>query len=352
MNNVNVQPQRCILMVGNFLSQSRGPRSYCEDLSKHLTRNGWNVITTSSKNERLSRLLDMLSTAWHARSAYWVAQVDVFSGLSFIWAEAVCLLLRRLDKPYILTLHGGNLPVFAGRWPGRVRRLLNSASAATVPSAFLLEQMQYFRSDLRLIPNALDLRSFEYRNRKSSQPRLVWLRAFHEIYNPSLAPQVVNLLKYSFPDITFLMIGPDKGDGSFQNVQDSASILGVLDRFNFPGIIPKHQVPQWLAKGNIFINTTNVDNTPVSVLEGMACGLSVVSTDVGGIPYLLKNDHDALLVPPDDPVAMAKAVERILTEPGLADKLSRNARRTAENYDWSVVLPLWEILLKEVINVG
>jgi glycosyltransferase involved in cell wall biosynthesis len=105
-----------------------------------------------------------------------------------------------------------------------------------------------------------------------------------------------------------------------------------------------------MSQGDIFLNTTNVDNTPVSVLEALACGLCVVSTDVGGIPYLLEHEEDALLVPPDDAEAMAAAVRRVLTEPGLAERLSRNARKKAEGFDWSVVLPQWERLLLEVLG--
>jgi len=63
----------------------------------------------------------------------------------------------------------------------------------------------------------------------------------------------------------------------------------------------------------------------------------------------LKDDHDALLVQPDDSAAMATAVRRILTEPGLAERLSRNARVKAEQYDWSVILPQWERLLKRLM---
>jgi glycosyltransferase involved in cell wall biosynthesis len=91
-----------------------------------------------------------------------------------------------------------------------------------------------------------------------------------------------------------------------------------------------------------------VDNTPVSVLEAMACGLCVVSTRVGGIPYLLQHGRDALLVPPNDPEAMAAAVRRVLTEPALAESLSHNARLKAEQFDWSAILPQWQALLASV----
>jgi glycosyltransferase involved in cell wall biosynthesis len=184
-----------------------------------------------------------------------------------------------------------------------------------------------------------------YRRRERAQPRLVWLRSFHTIYNPALAPKIVALLAADYPDIQLAMIGPDRGDGSLQATKQAAADLGVGGRIVMPGGVRKAEVSEWMNKGDIFINTTYVDNTPISVLEAMACGLCVVSSDVGGIPYLVTHAHDALLVPPGNPVAMANAVRCVLDQPGLARHLSENARATAEGFDWSVVLPQWHSLL-------
>lgn len=339
-----------LLLVGNFLSAAGLNRGVCEDLAERLQAAGWNVITTSDTPARLPRLVDMVRTAWTRRHDYDAAHVEVYSGPAFLWAEAVCAVLRWARKPYILTLHGGNLPAFSRRWPGRVRRLLRSAAAVTTPSRYLQEHMRAFRPDLHLLPNPLDTARYPCRIRARPAPRLIWLRAFHSIYNPTLAPQVLARLNGRFPDLHLTMVGPDKGDGSLQAVRKTAEVLGVLEHIDFPGGVPKAEVPAWLDKGDIFINTTNVDNTPVSVMEAMTCGLCIVSTDVGGMPYLLEHERDALLVPAGSAPAMAEAVQRILTEPGLAERLSRNARAKAEEFDWSVILPAWDKLLREVIT--
>jgi glycosyltransferase involved in cell wall biosynthesis len=84
------------------------------------------------------------------------------------------------------------------------------------------------------------------------------------------------------------------------------------------------------------------------VLEALACGLCIVSTNPGGIPYLLRDGWNALLVNQGDAGAMAAAVRRILTNPGLAESLSQNARRTAEQFDWSVTLPQWDDVFRSV----
>jgi glycosyltransferase involved in cell wall biosynthesis len=337
-----------VLIIGNFLSQLGLSRGVCEELADKLIAVGWTVFATSRKKARFARLVDMLLTTWKYRHDYSVAQVDVFSGPAFFWAEAVCGLLRVLDKPFVLTLHGGNLPEFASQHPARIRRLLSSASCVTAPSGYLKKALGSFREDIHYIPNGIEIGRYPFHLRQSVKPKLVWLRAFHSIYNPVIAVEAITQLVGDFTDIELSMVGPDKGDGSRQQTMAEARRLGVEGRLTFPGGVPKSAVLAWLNKSDIFLNTTNVDNTPVSVIEAMSCGLCIVSTNVGGLPYLLKNEHDALLVPPNDSEVMAKAIRRVLMEPGLAERLSANARKKAEQFDWSIILPKWDKLLHDI----
>jgi len=345
-----VNIKHTLLMVGKFGNHAKATPQICTDLASRLESSGWTVLTTSDKAKRLPLLLDMLATLSRQRCNYEVAHVDVFSGLAFVWAEAVCIALRLLAKPYILTLHGGNLPAFARRWPRRVQNLLGSAVMVTTPSHYLREQMKDYRGDLVFQPNPIDLTAYDFQLRSRPRPKLVWLRRFCEIYNPTLAPKVVALLAKDFPQLDLTMIGPDWGDGSLLRTQSVATDLGVWKRIRLFGRVAKWAVSRSLNEGDIFLNTTNFDNTPISVLEAMACGLCIVSTNVGGLPYLLEHERDALLVPPDNPPLMAQAVQRILSEPGLAAFLSSNARRKAEQFDWSLILPRWEQLLARAIT--
>ncbi len=341
-----------ILLIGNFLSAQGRARGVSEDLASTLSAAGWPVRWASEKPGRLAKVLDMVGAVWRWRDEYAVAHVEVYSGPAFRWAELTCGLLRRLGKPYLLTLHGGDLPTFAQRHPERVRRLLRSAVNVTTPSRYLLEQLVEYRADLRLLPNPLRLAAYRFRPRTRPTPRLLWLRAFHTLYNPALALHALAQLKTDYPAIHLAMAGPDKGDGCRQAMQQIVAELKLADCVALRGAIPKPEVPAFLEQGDIFLNTTNTDNAPVSVLEAMACGLCIVSTNVGGIPYLLEHEHDALLVPPADPLAMAAAVSRILSDSQLAERLSHNARRKAEQFDWATILPLWEGLLQETAQTA
>src|SRR5262245_24796032 len=123
-----------LLIIGNFLSGPGGSRGASEEFVERLRGTGWGVLTTSWEQAKIARLADMMTTIIKRRRDYAVAQVDVYGGSAFFWAEAACGALRLLGKPYVLTLHGGNLPEFAANWPRRVGYLLTSAKAVTAPS--------------------------------------------------------------------------------------------------------------------------------------------------------------------------------------------------------------------------
>jgi len=224
-------------------------------LADRLPAERWAVLTTSPKHGRVPFLVDMLATLWRRRHYYEFASVAVFSGPAFGWAEAGARLLGVLGKPYVAQLHGGGLPSFAQREPDRVRRLLNSAAVVTAPSRYLQESMRPYRNDIRLLPNAIDLAAYPFRVRTNPAPHLVWLRAFHAIYNPNLAVRLLPELVGRYPDARLTMVGPDKGEGSLQSFERTVRALGQEGRVEIAGSVPKAEVPMWLNRGDIFINT-------------------------------------------------------------------------------------------------
>jgi glycosyltransferase involved in cell wall biosynthesis len=306
---------------------------------------GGHVITTSDVRSRPLRLIDMMRTTFQKRREYEVAHVTVFSGLAFFYAEWVSRLLSALGKICTFGLHGGNLPGFARCHPKRTRQLLGRAELVVCPSRYLFEEMKAYRTGLHLIPNAIELNRYPISNSGSLGARLLWLRAFHHIYNPGMAVNVLSRVLKSVPQASMTMVGPDKGDGSLQATKKMARDAGVLERIDFAGPSPTHEVPRIMARHDVFLNTTNVDNAPVSVIEAMASRLPIVSTNVGGIPYLLEHGQTALLVKAADFEGMAAAVKAVVTEPDLALHLKTNGRQLAESFDWKVVLPQWHRLL-------
>src|SRR5262249_26889061 len=157
--------------------------------------------------------------------------------------------------------------------------------------------------------------------------------------NPVMAVEVLGGLVKQGGGFRLTMVGPDKGDGSLQKVQQAAARLNLESAIDFAGALPKSEIPSRLAQGDVFLNTTNLDNTPVSVLEALASGLPVVSTNVGGIPYLLQDGQTALLTDKGNADGMTRAILRLVQDPGLAEHLARNGRQLIRDFDWVKVLP-------------
>ena len=126
--------QQSILLIGNHLSIDHANKNVWHYMAEKLSARGWQVITTSSQQNQALRLLDMLSIVYTQRHEYVLAQIDVFSGKAFIYAEACSQLLKWLGKPMVLTLHGGGLPEFAAKHPVRVKRLLQRRLSHLHPS--------------------------------------------------------------------------------------------------------------------------------------------------------------------------------------------------------------------------
>ncbi len=342
-------PGRSLLAVGAFPEGDSVERFPTAALVSRLQGRGWTVTITSRCRNRALRVLDIMNVVWRARAEYQIGLVDVFSGRGFVWAELAVTLLHKLGKKIVVMLHGGNLPEFAQKNASRVRRLLNLVSVVTAPSAYLQKRLSSYRDDIILIPNAMAIPDYTYRHRTELRPNMIWLRAFHRGYNPLMAIKVVNELTATYPHARLEMIGPDKGDGSFAEVKKHVREFGLNGNVIVREAIEKSDVPERLATDDIFLNTTNVDNTPVSVIEAMACGLCVVTTNPGGIPFLLSDGENALLVPCEDDAAMTNAIKRLLCDPELAGQLSKNGRKFSEQFDWSEILPKWEHLLSSVL---
>jgi glycosyltransferase involved in cell wall biosynthesis len=216
----------------------------------------------------------------------------------------------------------------------------------TAPSGYLADALHGFRADIEILPYAIDLESYPFRWRKCAHASLVWVRAFHDIYDPQLAIRTVALLTPQFPGVQLLMAGPDKHDGSYQATRALARSLGVEARVEFAGPIPKTAVAAAIDRGDIFLNTSKIDNHPVTLLEAMACGACVVTTLAGGVPYIAQDGFNCLSAPVGDAARLAAAIGELLTRPELAARVSRQARAGVEACDWPAVAARWRSLLR------
>ncbi|MFN2447165.1 MAG: glycosyltransferase family 4 protein [Vicinamibacterales bacterium] len=339
------RPRLCV--VGPMVGRHHGRVTHQGQIvADGLRAAGYEVLAVSAQANRYMRLADIIATLLRNRRRIDVLIVQVYGGPSFVVEDIASRFGRLFQQRIVMVLHGGAMPTFMSRFPAWSRRVLQRADVIVTPSRFLSRALEGHALDARVIPNTIHLTDYEYRHRARVRPRLLWMRSFHDTYNPMMAVRTLARLRKSFPDASLVMAGQDSGLEA--EVRAAASRLGLDEAIRFPGFLDAAGKRRESRDADVFLNTNRVDNMPVAIVEAAAMGLPVVAAGVGGICDLLTDGETGLIVPDDDDAAMAEAVQRLLLEPGLAGRLSAEGRRLAEQSSWDNVRPRWEQTFREV----
>ena len=328
-----------ILYIGNKLSGQNTNITYIEVLGKHLESEGYKIIYASSKKKQVLRIFDMIFKTLKNQHKINKVLIDTYSTNGFIFALIISQLCRLLNQNYIPILHGGNLPSRLQKNPKLCKLIFNNAQINVAPSLFLYNafKAESYQKIIH-IPNTLAIENYHFEKKDITVPKLLWVRAFNDIYNPKMAIFVFNELKKTYPNAELCMVGPNQNDLFFEckKLTDELKI-----KVQFTGKLSKQEWISLAKNYNIFINTTHLDNTPLSVIEAMALGLAIVSTNVGGIPNLITNQENGLLVNDNDVLKMSQEVISLTNNKVKFEYLTKNARKTVEMFDWEIVKKQW-----------
>lgn len=328
-----------VLYIGNKLRSSRHNISYIDILGPLLEAEGINVYYASGYNNKVRRLFHMISSIVLLRSKVNLVLIDTYSTQNFYYAYITSKLCRIFNIPYVPILHGGNLKYRLEASPKMSQSIFQNAKINIAPSQFMKDQFNQFGySNIEYIPNVLELDNYVISEKRYDFPRLLWVRSFSEIYNPALAIHTFEKLKNDHPNAELCMVGPDS-DGSLSQIKEMSERLNL--NVKFTGKLTK---PEWIQLSetyNVFINTSNFDNMPLSVVEAMALGLPIISTNVGGMSYLIEDRIDGLLVHKNDAHGMAYAIIETFNNVEETKLRVSAARRKVEHFDWRNMREKW-----------
>jgi glycosyltransferase involved in cell wall biosynthesis len=333
-----------LLYIGNKLSIHGNTETSIEILGRFLEIEGYEMYYASSCKNKILRMLHMIfKTIQYSRKVEYIL-IDVYSTRNFWYAFIISQLCRLLKLKYISILHGGNLPDRIKNNIFISKLIFNHSYKNIAPSFYLFEIFKRYNfNNLIHIPNAINIEKYSFNLRNNLIPKLLWVRSFSSIYNPKMAVKVLLRLKKDFPNAQLCMVGPDK-ENLINEIKLFANELN-LD-IKITGKLTKKEWIKLSEEYNVFINTTNFDNTPISVIEAMALGLPVVSTNVGGIPFLLSNYENGLLVNINDSEAMTGAIKTLFSNQILYKTIVSNARYKSETFDWKEIKKDWFEILK------
>ena len=287
------------------------------------------------------RLLPYLWRLWRAAGRAQVMHVLANSGWAWHLCAAPALWLAYLrGTPVIVNYRGGEADAFFAHAPRHVLAALRRAALRVTPSAFLQRVFAGHGLDAQIIPNIIDLGRFTTSSARDfgAAPRLLVARNLEPIYDIATAIRTFARVREHFGSarLTVAGAGPD-----LSRLRALVASLGLTDAVEFAGRIDNAAMPTLYAQADCALNTSTVDNMPISVLEAFASGVVLVSTAAGGIPDIVTDGVCGLLAPIGDDAALARAVCRVLRDPALAARLRASGLAAAAAVDWRNVRPHW-----------
>jgi phenylacetate-CoA ligase len=287
----------------------------------------------------LCRLPPYLWRLWRCAGKVDLFHVMANSGWSWHIQAAPAVWIARLRGIGVLVNFRGGL---AGEFLARSGKLalptLRRADAVVVPSRFLAEVFAQHGITAQIVPNIIDLDLFTPDNRthRTGPTRILVARHLEPLYDNATAIRALVLVRKSVPDASLVLCGSGSEDSRLRTLAAELLPPGAV---HFAGHRDKDQMAALYRDSDIVLNPSLADNMPNSVLEALASGVPVVSTDVGGLPYLLQHQHNGLLVPPGDASAMAIAIVELLDNPTLAARLVEQGHALARQFGWPQVAP-------------
>ena len=276
--------------------------------------------------------------------------IHVFSAAywSYLFSAAPALLVARLyGKPSILNYRSGEADDHLENWPRTGVPTMRWADVIVVPSGYLVEVFARHGLRARFIYNVVELDRFKFRERNPPRPVFVVSRLHEPLYNVACVLRAFRLVqdRYAGARLTVAADGylrPELERLAFEELK--------LRNTEFIGFVPFERMPEMYDSHDVYLTATNIDNMPSSITECMASGLPVVTTDAGGIPYIVTNEETCLMVGRDDALAMAGAAFRLLEEDGLASRLTKRAREESRKFEWPAVRDQWVRLYRELAS--
>ena len=244
---------------------------------------------------------------------------------------------RFLNKRVIVNYRGGEAEKF---FQGAARFFLwvfHFADALVVPSQYLQTIFHKLGYTPIIIPNISELDRFHFRIPDYSRNiQFLCTRNFELYYDVMTLVKAFKKVKKKLPGASLILIG----EGSLKHIiADYVRENNLTESIVFQGRVDPDDMPLYLEKNDIFVNSSVVDNYPISLLEAFSIGLPVISTASGGIPYMIEHGKSGILVPPEDHMTLAKEMILLAQDLNLGRKLALNARKFADEHSWEKIWP-------------
>ena len=318
-----------VLQIANY-TEGVGGISVQVALLRDLLRNeGYTCDILSTKGSVIKRINVVFGLLIKGRK-YDVFHIHACSGRGFLPAVLGISIGRILKKRIVLTFHGGGAEGFFHRKQKYIKYYLTRTSANIVLSGFSGRVFDQYGIPYTIIPNILVADGSTFRARTDIYPWFIGIRSLTDTYNIKCTLRAFDTVQNKYPEASLKLLGggPLKSDLE-QFVADHH-----IQNVTFVGQVPNTEISRYLDEADIMVSSPRFDNMPVSVLEGFRAGLLVISSRVGGVPYMIEDGQNGLLFESDNDRQMAEKMMAAIEDSEATRRMIANARQSLEDYRW------------------
>jgi glycosyltransferase involved in cell wall biosynthesis len=282
-----------------------------------------------------------------------------FNCIFALWAYpdgfASVLIAKILKKPILIQILGSDINHYVDYYLRRkmIYYTLKNSDAVTAVSNALKKRVIDIgipEEKVTFNPNGVDTAKFYPSDKYETQKRLnlpqkkyiiLFVGNLVSVKGISYLLEALHIIKNDFDKNILLII---IGDGILKNnLENQVKRLELIENVEFKGVRPHNEIPFWMNASDLLCLPSLNEGMPNVVLEALACGKPVVATNVGGIPEIIQNEKNGILVKPCDPEQLADAISKVLT----TNWNHFDIARSVEKYSWeSSAKRIYDILSK------
>lgn len=266
--------------------------------------------------------------------------IHVFSAsyFSFILAPTPAILIGKLyRRKVLLNYHSGEAEDHLQRWRRSAIPTIKLVDVVVVPSEYLVRVFEKFGLTAHAVYNLIDIGKLRFRERIPLRPVFLSNRNFEVHYGVDRVLRAFKIIQETFPEATLDVVG----DGSQRRALETLAIELRLRNTTFRGRIDPNLISDVYDSADIYLNASEIDNQPLSILEAFACGLPIITTDAGGIPDMVSNGATGMVIPRGDYREMAERAIGLLNNASETRQMIERARQECLKYRWEAVRNPW-----------
>lgn len=332
-----------VLLVTNYKQGRGGISGQVELLHKHLNEDGVETAIFDTKGSAFKRFLIFNRLVKIAKN-YDVIHANGCSGAGMIPIIFSVIAGRINKKRVVVTYHGGGADNFFAKHTRLVKKYLTKTDANIVLSGFLAKVFDKYSIPYTIIPNIVELDANAYRERETVNPNYVSIRTLSSLYNIECIIRAFDIVKTKLPEAKLTIVGDGPSRAELEKMVADMRIKDVT----FTGRVPNSDIYKYLDGSDIMLSAPKIDNMPVSLLEAFNAGLLVISSNVGGVPYMVEDGVNGLLFESNNHQMLAEKMAEAVENGEKSKEMIWKAKSCVCDYTWGNI----KDRLLEIYNNG